>query len=57
VVRLVNELPEVDEPNKEIIARLFPHGGLEHARVGDDGVMHAEVRVPPTSTRVRSLTA
>ena len=47
VVRLVNELPEVDEPNKEIIARLFPHGGLEHASVAADGVMHAEVRVPP----------
>jgi PQQ system protein len=47
VVRLVNELPEVDEPNKEIIARLFPHGGLAHARASDDGVMHAEIRVPP----------
>jgi PQQ system protein len=47
VVRLVNELPEVDEPNKEIVARLFPHGGLEHATIGGDGVMHAEVRVPP----------
>lgn len=31
VVRLVNELPEVDDPNKDIIARLFPHGGLAEA--------------------------
>jgi PQQ system protein len=47
VVRLVNELPEVDEPNKEIIARLFPHGGLGHAKAGGDGVMRATIRVPP----------
>jgi PQQ system protein len=47
VVRLVNELPEVDEPNKEIVARLFPHGGLSHAKVGGDGVMRDKIRVPP----------
>jgi PQQ system protein len=46
VVRLVNELPEVDRPNKEIIARLFPHGGLEHAALGKDGVYHASISVP-----------
>ena len=45
VVALVNELPEVDHPNEEIIARLFPHGGLTHASVGADGVMRASVRV------------
>jgi PQQ system protein len=46
VVRLVNELPEVDRPNEEIVARLFPHGGLSHAKVGADGVMRDRIRVP-----------
>jgi PQQ system protein len=46
VVRLVNELPNVDEPNKEIVARLFAHGGLSHATTGDDGVMRDRIRVP-----------
>src|SRR3954447_18932012 len=46
VVRLVNELPEVDKPNKEIIARLFAHGGLSHARLGSDGTMSDTIRVP-----------
>jgi len=46
VVALVNELPEVDRPNEEIIARLFPHGGLTHAVVGADSVMYASVRIP-----------
>ncbi|MFL5250459.1 MAG: MSMEG_3727 family PQQ-associated protein [Myxococcales bacterium] len=45
-VRLVNELPELDQPNKEIIARLFPQGGLVHADEHDDHTMHAEIRVP-----------
>lgn len=46
VVRLVNELPEVDQPNEEIVARLFAHGGLGHARAGDDGVFRARINVP-----------
>ena len=46
VVRLVNELPEVDAPNKEIVARLFAHGGLSHARLESDGIMHDTIRVP-----------
>lgn len=46
VVRLVNELPAVDEPNKEIVARLFAHGGLSHAATGTDGVMRQSIRVP-----------
>ena len=46
VVRLVNELPRVDDPNEEVVARLFAHGGLDRARVGSDGVMRATVRVP-----------
>ena len=46
VVRLVNELPEVDQPNEEIVGRLFAHGGLGHARAGDDGVFRARINVP-----------
>lgn len=46
VVRLVNELPEVDQPNEEMIGRLFAHGGLGHAVRGDDGTYRARIRVP-----------
>ena len=46
VVKLVNELPGVDKQNKEIIGRLFAHGGLAHAKEGSDGVMRVDVRVP-----------
>lgn len=46
VVRLVNELPNVDAPNKEIVGRLFAHGGLSHARLESDGVMRDVIRVP-----------
>ena len=47
VAALVNELPEVDHPNKAILARLFPHGGLTRATIGADGLMHGEIGVPP----------
>ena len=46
VVKLLNELPEVDDPNEAIVARLFAHGGLSHAALGDDGVFRDEIRVP-----------
>jgi PQQ system protein len=46
VVRLVNELPGVDKQNKDIIGRLFAHGGLGHAKEGADGVMRVDVRAP-----------
>jgi PQQ system protein len=46
VVRLLNELPEVDHPNEAIVARLFAHGGLSHAKVGGDGVMRDRIKVP-----------
>jgi|1186.fasta_scaffold216391_2 PQQ system protein len=46
VVRLLNELPAVDHPNEEIIARLFAHGGLSYAKEGSDGVMRDRIRVP-----------
>ena len=47
VVRLLNELPKYDSPNKEMIGRLFAHGGLGHAKLGKDGVHRLTVRVPP----------
>jgi PQQ system protein len=46
VVRLVNYLPEVDDPNEAIVARLFAHGGLSHAERGSDGVFRDRIRVP-----------
>lgn len=46
VVRLVNEFPQLDNPNEDIIARLPGHGGLAEATVESDGVMRATVRVP-----------
>ena len=46
VVRLVNELPNVDEPNKAMVARLFAHGGLSRAKLGDDGVFRSRIYVP-----------
>jgi PQQ system protein len=46
VVHLVNELPATDQVNEEMIGRLFAHGGAADATIGDDGIMHAAVRVP-----------
>jgi PQQ system protein len=46
VVRMVNYLPEVDDPNEAIVARLFAHGGLSHADRGSDGVFRDRIRVP-----------
>ena len=46
VVALVNELPAVDDPNEAIVARLFSHGGLSHAKLGSDGVFRDQIRVP-----------
>jgi PQQ system protein len=46
VARLVNELPELDAPNKATVAELYALGGLAHAEDGTDGVMRAHVNVP-----------
>ena len=46
VVRMVNYLPKVDDPNEAIIARLFAHGGLSHADLGRDGVFRDRIYVP-----------
>jgi PQQ system protein len=47
VVRMVNYLPNVDDPNEAMVARLFAHGGLSHADLGRDGVFRDVIRVPP----------
>jgi PQQ system protein len=47
VAALVNELPEVDQPNKAVVARLFAHGGLTRATLDGDGLMRTEIGVPP----------
>lgn len=44
-VRLVNYLPNVDQPNEAVLGRLFAQGGLSHARVHPDGVMRDRMRV------------
>lgn len=46
VVRLVNELPRVDDVNEELLGGLFARGGLDHAKLGRDGVMRLSVRIP-----------
>jgi PQQ system protein len=46
LVALVNELPNVNYQNKEIIGQLFAQGGLGHAVEGADGVMRATIRIP-----------
>lgn len=40
-------VPRVDNPNEDIVGRLFAHGGLAHAERGEDGIMRARIRVPP----------
>jgi PQQ system protein len=46
VVRLVNYLPEVDDPNEAMLGRLFAHGGLSRAEVRANGVMYDKIYVP-----------
>src|SRR5687768_17598979 len=47
VVRLINELPQVDRPNEALVGRLFATGGLTRATVGEDGIMRSEVWARP----------
>jgi PQQ system protein len=46
VVRLLNELPNVDHPNEDIVGRLFAHGGLSQAEEQSDGSMKDQIRIP-----------
>lgn len=43
---MVNYLPEVDQPNEAIVAKMFALGGLSHAKSVRDGVMRDQVRIP-----------
>lgn len=43
VVRLVNEIPALDQPNELTVAKLYALGGLSHAEEGEDGVMRVEM--------------
>jgi PQQ system protein len=46
VAALLNELPNLDEPNEALVGRLFATGGLSRATLGEDGVFRDKVRVP-----------
>ena len=43
---LMNELPNLDEPNEALVGRLFATGGASRVDVGDDCVMRDKIRVP-----------
>ena len=43
---LMNELPNLDEPNEALVGRLFATGGLSRAELGDDGIFRDRIRVP-----------
>jgi PQQ system protein len=43
---LLNELPNLDEPNEALVGRLFATGGASRARMGADGIMRDRIRVP-----------
>jgi len=43
---LLNELPNLDEPNEAIIGRLYATGGASRPTIGADGVMRDRIRVP-----------
>jgi PQQ system protein len=45
VIELMNYLPEVDSPNKALLARLFATGGLTKARTSETGVQRAALRI------------
>lgn len=43
---LMNELPNLDEPNEAMIGRLYATGGASRVKVGSDGIMRDKIRVP-----------
>lgn len=47
VVRLVNELPQVDRPNEALVTRIYATGGLARATLDDDGIMRGEMWARP----------
>jgi PQQ system protein len=45
VIELVDYLPNVDQPNRAVLARLFAMGGLTRAQLGSDGIMRDSIRI------------
>ncbi len=43
---LMNELPNLDEPNEAIIGRIYATGGASRAELGSDGIMRDRIRIP-----------
>lgn len=43
---LLNELPNLDEPNEAMIGRLFATGGASRPKIGADGIMRDRIRIP-----------
>lgn len=43
---LLNELPNLDEPNEALIGRLYATGGASRPKIGADGIMRDRIRIP-----------
>ena len=43
---VMNELPNLDEPNEALIGRLYATGGASRPTVGADGIMRDRIRIP-----------
>jgi PQQ system protein len=43
---VINELPNLDEPNEALIGRLYATGGAMRAKIGPDGIMRTRMRIP-----------
>jgi PQQ system protein len=43
---VINELPNLDEPNEALIGRLYATGGAMRATIGSDGIMRTRMRIP-----------
>ena len=46
IMTLLNELPNLDEPNEALVGRIFATGGGSRPTIGSDGVMRDRVRIP-----------
>jgi PQQ system protein len=43
---VLNELPNLDEPNEALIGRLYATGGASRPKIGADGIMRDRIRIP-----------
>jgi len=43
---LMNELPNLDEPNEAMIGRLYATGGASRPALGPDGIFRDRIRIP-----------